>query len=114
MDTIQIYAYGKGRHRSRSLPPDLPVLSCLTVQDIYSTPSDGQYPTFLLERVSDSYWPQQMEELFLHKMSEMSRVLFSTQLLLTGPDVEKGLAYSEVRRVLALLEYWHTWNIGTC
>lgn len=38
-----------------------------------------------------------MDQLFVFKMSEVMRVLFSTQLLLTGPEVEKVYAYSEVR-----------------
>ena len=40
-----------------------------------------------------------MDQLFVFKMSEVMRVLFNTQLLLTGPEVEKGHAYSEVREI---------------
>jgi len=41
-------------------------------------------------------WNKQLEQLFVHKMSEAMRVAFTTQLLLTGPEVEKGFTYSEV------------------
>ena len=37
-----------------------------------------------------------MDRLFLYKMSEVMRVLLTTRLLQTGPEVEKGFRYSEV------------------
>ena len=44
----------------------------------------------------DKLWSQQIEQLFVFKMSEVVRVLFMMQLLLTGPEVEQGFSYSEV------------------
>ena len=80
-------------------PSDVPVLSSLYIKDLYSAPLDGQCPTFLLKAASrsDKLWARQMDQLFVHKMSELLRVQFTTQLLHTGPDVEKGVVYSEVR-----------------
>lgn len=65
---------------------------------MYSAPLDGQYPTFLLKAAArqDKLWARQLDQLFVHKMSELLRVQFTTQLLHTGPEVEKGVAYSEV------------------
>ena len=48
-----------------------------------------------------------MDQLFVHKMSELLRVQFATQLLHTGPDVEKGVAYSEVR-------VYYTYSVHAC
>ncbi len=70
------------------------------VQDHYSAPiNNGQNPTFVLHKVVDSpekFWSDEMEKLFVFKMNEVVKVLFSTQLLLTGPEVEKTHSYSEV------------------
>ena len=64
-------------------------------------PLDGHYPTFELCRVENQMdaklWNQQLEQLFVFKMSEVMRVLFMMQLLQTGPEVEHGFSYSEVR-----------------
>ena len=77
---------------------DVPVLSSLVIQDEYSMPLDGHYPTFELCHVDNQkLWSQQIEQLFVFKMSEVMRVLFMMQLLLTGPEVEQGFTYSEVR-----------------
>lgn len=71
------------------------------IQDHYSAPSDKtQHPVFALRKMtnpSENVWGHQMDQLFVFKMSEVMRVLFNTQLLLTGPEVEKGHTYSEVR-----------------
>ena len=76
---------------------DVPVLSSLVIQDEYSMPLDGHYPTFELCYVDNQkLWGQQIEQLFVFKMSEVMRVLFMMQLLLTGPEVEQGFTYSEV------------------
>ena len=70
------------------------------IQDEYSMPLDGHYPTFELCRVDNQMdvkvWNQQLEQLFVFKMSEVMRVVFMLQLLLTGPEVEQGFSYSEV------------------
>lgn len=73
------------------------------VRDHYSVPSDNQYPSFLLQKPQDSsenVWGHQMNQLFVFKMSEIMRVLFTTQLLQTGPEVEKGHTYSEVIKAM--------------
>ena len=77
---------------------DVPVLSSLVIQDHYSAPLDSKYLDFALKGAirSDRLWAGQMDQMFVFKMSEMMRVLFTTQLLHTGPEVEKGVAYSEV------------------
>ena len=82
-----------------SLPPDLPLLSSLVVQDHYSVSADGQHPTFVLKQAGqlEKPWSTQLEQLFVYKMSEVMRVSFTTQLLRTGPEVEKGFTYSEVK-----------------
>jgi len=80
---------------------ELPVLSTLVVQDHYSASSNKTHPTFVLHKVRDSpekFWAGQMDKLFMFKMSEVVKVIFSTQLLLTGPEVEKTHTYSEVRK----------------
>jgi len=85
---------------------DVPVLSSLYIQDQYSSPLDGQYPHFFLKGAarSDKLWARQMDQLFVHKMSELMRVQFITQLLHTGPEVEKGVScYSEVSPKLKVL-----------
>ena len=75
---------------------DLPVLSTLVVKDHYSMLTDKQHPTFILrdtERGSGSEvwsWGDQLNQLFVHKMSEVLRVLMSLKLLATGPEVERG------------------------
>ena len=95
--------------------PDLPLLSSLVVRDHYSASSDNQHPTFVLQKAagtSKNVWGHQMDQLFTHKMSELVRVLFAVRLLATGPEVERGFAYSEVSTTLAVLclcvapKYW--------
>ena len=82
---------------------DVPVLSSLVIQDEYSMPLDGHYPTFELCHVDNQkLWGQQIERLFVFKMSEVMRVLFMMQLLLTGPEVEQGFTYSEVHRCVCV------------
>ena len=79
--------------------PELPVLSSLVIQDHHSAPLDSQYPVFSLRKRMghhDNVWQRQMDQLFVYKMSEVMRVLLTLQLLLTGPEVEKGFTYSEV------------------
>ena len=84
----------------------MPVLSTLVVQDHYSAPTNkSQHPTFILHKVKDTpekFWSDEMDRLFVFKMNEVVKVLFSTQLLLTGPEVEKTYTYSEVRVVAAI------------
>ena len=73
------------------------------IQDEYSMPLDGHYPTFELCHVDNQkLWGQQIEQLFVFKMSEVMRVLFMMQLLLTGPEVEQGFTYSEVRECVCV------------
>ena len=73
------------------------------IQDEYSMPPDGHYPTFELCPVdSQKLWNQQIEQLFVFKMSEVMRVVFMMQLLLTGPEVEQGFTYSEVSVCVSL------------
>ena len=70
------------------------------MQDHYSASTNKTNPTFVLHKVRDSpekFWSGQMDKLLVFKMSEVVKVLFSTQLLLTGPEVEKTHTYSEVR-----------------
>ena len=68
----------------------------LVVKDHYSMLSDKQYPTFVLrdsQRGSGREvwsWGDQMDQLFIHKMSEVLRVLMIFKLLWTGPEVERG------------------------
>ena len=68
----------------------------LVVKDHYSTLSDKKYPTFVLrEAIRGSgrevwSWGDQMEQLFVHKMSEVLRVLTIFKLLSTGPEIERG------------------------
>jgi hypothetical protein len=75
---------------------DLPVLSMLVVKDHYSMLSDKQYPTFVLRDAQRGSgrevwsWGDQMDQLFVHKMSEVLRVLMIFKLLQTGPEVERG------------------------
>jgi hypothetical protein len=75
---------------------DLPVLSTLVVKDHYSMVSDKQCPTFLLRDTGSGSgrevwsWGHQLNQLFVHKMSEALRVLMSLRLLATGPEVERG------------------------
>ena len=74
-------------------------MSSLVIQDHYSVRSDNQHPTFILqkaERSSENVWGHQMDQLFVFKMSEIMRVLFTMRLLQTGPEVEKGFTYSDV------------------
>lgn len=60
--------------------------------------SDKQYPTFVLRGTDHSEgsgrevwsWGDQMNQLFVYKMSEALRVLLGLKLLFTGPDVEQG------------------------
>ena len=58
--------------------------------------SDRQYPTFALREAGRGHgreawsWGDQLNQLFVHKMSEALRVLMSVRLLSTGPDVERG------------------------
>ena len=72
------------------------------VQDHYSITSDKQCPTFLLRDVGRGSgregWSSsnQLDQLFVHKMSDVLRVLLTIRLLATGPDVEKGFTYNEV------------------
>ena len=78
------------------LVADLPVLSMLVVKDHYSMLSDKQYPTFVLRDAQRGSgrevwsWGDQMDQLFVHKMSEVLRVLMIFKLLQTGPEVERG------------------------
>ena len=66
------------------------------VKDHYSTLSDKKYPTFVLrEAIRGSgrevwSWGDPMEQLFVHKMSEVLRVLMIFKLLSTGPELERG------------------------
>ena len=77
-------------------PIDLPVLSTLVVKDHYSMLSDKQCPTFVLRDTGSGSgrevwsWSHQLNQLFVHKMSEALRVLMCLRLLATGPDVERG------------------------
>ena len=67
--------------------------------------SDRQYPTFRLREVGFGagkegwVWADQLNQLFVHKMSDVMRVAFTIRLLNTGPDVEKGFVYNEVNVV---------------
>ena len=45
---------------------------------------------------TENIWGHQMDQLFVFKMCEIARVLFTTRLLQTGPEVEKGFTYSDV------------------
>ena len=84
---------------------DLPVLSTLVVKDHYSMVSDKQCPTFLLRDTGSGSgrevwsWGHQLNQLFVHKMSEALRVLMSLRLLATGPEVERGSSdiYNKVK-----------------
>ena len=68
----------------------------LVVKDHYSMLSDRQYPTFALREVERASgrvvwsWADQMEQLFVHKMSEVLRVSMISKLLWTGPEIERG------------------------
>ena len=68
------------------------------MKDHYSMLSDRQYPTFILREAKEGrgqeVWSggNQLNQLFVHKMSEVLRVLMSQRLLATGPDVERGSA----------------------
>ena len=78
----------------------LPLLSSLVVRDHYSVSSENQHLTLVLQKAETSskkVWGHQMDQLFTFKMSEILRVLFTMRLLKTGPEVEKGFNYSEVR-----------------
>ena len=75
------------------------------MQDHYSAPTNkSQHPTFILHKVDtpEKFWSDEMDRLFVFKMNEVVKVLFSTQLLLTGPEVEKTYTYSEVRVVAVI------------
>ena len=77
----------------------IPLMSSLVVRDHYSASADNQHPTFILheaESSSENVWGHQMDQLFVFKMSELMRILFTMRLLKTGPEVEKGFTYSEV------------------
>lgn len=77
----------------------IPLLSSLVVQDHYSVSADQHHPTFILHQAegsSENVWGHQMDQLFVFKMSEIMRILFTMRLLKTGPEVEKGFTYSEV------------------
>lgn len=58
--------------------------------------SDKQCPTFVLRETGSGSgrevwsWGHQLNQLFVHKMSEALRVLMCLRLLATGPDVERG------------------------
>ena len=71
------------------------MVNSLVIQDHYSSPADGQYPNFIVRR-ADNTWNHQMDQMLVFRMSEAIRVLLTTRLLLTGPEVEKGYTYSEV------------------
>ena len=58
--------------------------------------TDKKHPTFVLreaERGSGREvwsWGDQLNQLFVHKMSEVLRVAMIHKLLATGPEIEKG------------------------
>ena len=76
------------------------------VKDHYSMAADKQlFPTFILREACRGptrgagvaggrgevwSWGDQLNQLFVHKMTESLRVLLGIQLLAMGPEVEKG------------------------
>ena len=100
---------------------DLPVLSTLVVKDHYSMVSDKQCPTFLLRDTGSGSgrevwsWGHQLNQLFVHKMSEALRVLMSLRLLATGPEVERGSSdiYNKVKshRYMYIHVHVHDFNV---
>jgi hypothetical protein len=70
-----------------------PILSSLIIKDVYPAAPDGSIPVFSLHESLSSIptgtWSHQLQQLLTHKMSEIARVLFATQMLSISESTHK-------------------------
>ena len=90
-------------------PPSLeiPVLSSLVIQDHYPVPTtDAMPPLFSVQQGGPrerNIWSQQLDMLYVHKMSEVSRILFTCEMLHSCRSDQGAPSKKRVRGVIVVV-----------